>query len=154
MLQFGLRLGSQPQAVVTTTPRPIALLKRMLADPQVLVTRATTAQNKGHLAQSFLDEMRRRYEGTRLGRQELDAELIGDDPDALIRRDWIEKHRVEKAPELVRIVVAIDPPAGGKASTSTCGIVAAGLGRDGRGYVLDDASVTGKSPAQWAGRAI
>jgi phage terminase large subunit-like protein len=154
MLQFGLRLGIHPQAVVTTTPRPIPLLKRMLADPHVLVTRAATWRNRGHLAPGFLDEMRRRYQGTRLGRQELDAEVIADDPDALIRRDWIERARVEHEPELTRIVVAIDPPAGQNQSTSTCGIIAAGLGRDGRGYVLDDASVTGKSPAQWAARAI
>jgi predicted phage terminase large subunit-like protein len=154
MLQMGLRLGAFPQAVVTTTPRPIALLKRMLADETVLVTHAATWRNTGFLAQSFLDEMRRRYAATRLGRQELEAEIIADDPDALFRRDWIERQRVVAAPEMTRIVVAIDPPAGKNASTSTCGIVCAGLGRDGRGYVLDDGSVTGKSPAQWAERAI
>src|SRR5437763_2233645 len=152
MLQFGLRLGSPPQVAITTTPRPLALLKRMMADPAVVVSRAETWRNEDNLAPEFVAEMRRRYHGTRLGRQELDAEIIADDPDALFRRDWIEARRASEAPELRRIVVAIDPPAGRGASA--CGIVAAGLGADGRGYVLDDATVEGKSPAQWAGRAV
>ena len=89
--------------------------------------------------------------GRELGRQELDGEVIADDPDALFRRDWIEASRVRTAPDLRRIVVAVDPPAG-QGRASRCGIIAAGLGRDGRCYVLEDKSVARRSPAQWAAR--
>jgi phage terminase large subunit-like protein len=154
MLQFGLRLGHDPQVVVTTTPRPIGLIKKLIADERVLKTSASTWKNGGYLAKSFLDQMKERYQGTRLGRQELEAELIDDDPDALFRRDWIEAKRVPSAPELRRVVVAIDPPAGRGPRANACGIVCAGLGSDGRGYVLDDRSVQGKTPAQWAGLAV
>jgi phage terminase large subunit-like protein len=94
-----------------------------------------------------------RYEGTRLGRQELEAELIDDRPDALWRRDAIEAARVAAAPELGRVVVAVDPPASSGAGSDACGIVAAGLGGDGLGYVLADATASGLSPAAWARRA-
>ena len=87
MLQFGLRLGSHPRQMVTTTPRPIPLLKRLLADPQVAVTRARTTDNAENLAPVFLDTVVRRYAGTRLGRQELDGEIVEDRPDALWTRD-------------------------------------------------------------------
>jgi phage terminase large subunit-like protein len=150
MLQFGLRLGS-PQVAITTTPRSLPLLKRMIGDPAVVLSRAATWRNQHNLAPEFVSEMRRRYEGTRLGRQELDAEIIADDPDALFRRDWIEAKRLAQAPEMRRIVVAVDPPAGRR---GICGIIAAGLGVDGQGYVLDDATAEGKSPAQWAARAV
>jgi phage terminase large subunit-like protein len=154
MLQFGLRLGDDPQVVVTTTPRPIALLKKLIGDARVLKTKASTFDNGGHLAKSFLAEMKERYQGTRLGRQELEAELIDDDPAALFRRDWIEKKRVAAGPELKRVVVAIDPPAGKGPAANACGIICAGVGHDGRGYVLDDRSAQGKTPAQWAGLAV
>ena len=153
MLQFGLRLGS-PQVAITTTPRPLELIKRMIGDPALVVSRAETWRNEGNLATEFIAEMKRRYLGTKLGRQELDAEVIADDPDALFRRDWIEAERVAEAPELQRIVVAIDPPAGKGPGGNACGIIAAGLGSDSRAYVVDDATVTGKSPAQWAARAV
>jgi phage terminase large subunit-like protein len=153
MLQFGLRLGS-PQLAITTTPRPLPLLKRMIEDPAVVVSRAPTWANESNLAEGFIAEMRRRYEATGLGRQELGAEIIADDPDALFTRAWIERTRVAAAPELARIVVAIDPPVGRGPKGGTCGIIAAGQGADGRAYVLDDASVTGASPARWAGRAV
>jgi phage terminase large subunit-like protein len=152
MLQFGLRLGSPPQVAITTTPRPLPMLKRMIGDPGLVVSRSETWRNEGNLAPEFIAEMKARYRGTRLGRQELEAEIIADDPDALFRRDWIEGSRVAAAPELRRIVIAIDPPAG-KAG-SACGIIAAGVGADGRAYVLDDATVERRSPAQWAARAV
>ena len=154
MLQFGLRLGDAPRQVVTTTPRPVPLLKRLLADPATLVSRASTFDNGRFLAARFLREVQMRYGGTRLGRQELMAELIADDPEALFRRDGIEAARVRAAPELQRIVVAVDPPAGHGPRANACGIVAAGLGADGRIYVLDDHSVKGLRPAQWAGRVV
>jgi len=151
MLRFSMRLSQRPMVLISTTPRPIPLIKRLLADPSVGVTRATTFANEKNLAKSFLRDVRKRYGGTRLGRQELDGEVIADDPDALFRRDWIEKARTAKAPELRRIVVAVDPPAG-QGRGSRCGIICAGLGRDGRCYVLDDKSVARRSPAQWAAR--
>lgn len=154
MLQFALRLGSRPCAVITTTPRPTALMKRLLADEAVAVSRSTTLDNAAHLAPSFLSEVTKRYAGTRLGRQELGGEMIDDDPDALFRRDQIEALRVNAAPELTRIVVAVDPPAGFGKRANACGIVCAGLGTDGRAYVLDDHSVRGLRPASWAKRVV
>jgi phage terminase large subunit-like protein len=139
--------------VVTTTPRPIPVLKRIMADAETAVTRATTFDNL-HLAPGFRRAMEQRYGGSRLGRQELNAEIIEDDPDAQFKRDWIERYRVSKVPELRRVVVAIDPPAGKGPRANACGIVCAGLGFDGRAYVIDDRSIKGASPARWAARAI
>jgi phage terminase large subunit-like protein len=154
MLQFGLRLGTDPRQTVTTTPRPIPLLKRLLKEPGTRTTRLRTAVNRFFLAPTFLDAIVRRYEGTRLGRQELDAEMIEERDDALWRRATIEGARVDAAPELLRIVIGIDPPASSGAGSDACGLVAAGIGADGRGYVLADRSAGGLSPAAWAGRAI
>jgi phage terminase large subunit-like protein len=154
MLQFALRLGERPRAVITTTPRPIPVLKRLLADSGTVTSRSTTFDNSRNLAKPFLDEVLKRYGGTRLGRQELDGHLIEDDPDALFRRDMIENARVSCAPELKRVVVAVDPPAGFGAKNNACGIVCAGLGADGRCYVLDDCSVHGARPAQWAKKIV
>src|SRR5690606_1405195 len=111
MLQFGLRLGAAPRQIVTTTPRPSALIKRLLADPTTAVTRAPTSANAFHLAPTFLKTVMARYAGTRLGRQELDGEIIDDRPDALWSRGLIERCRIATAPQLCRIVVAVDPPA-------------------------------------------
>ena len=111
MLQFGLRLGSQPRQLITTTPRPTALLKRLMADPASVVTRAPTQANAFNLAPTFLQGVMARYAGTRLGRQELDGEIIEDRPDALWSRALLERCRAHEAPPLQRIVVAVDPPA-------------------------------------------
>ena len=154
MLQFALRLGENPRAVITTTPRPIPLLKRLLADEGTVTSRSTTFDNSANLAKPFLDEVLKRYGKTRLGRQELDGELIEDDPDALFQRDKIENSRLSHAPELRRVVVAVDPPAGFGAKSNACGIVCAGLGADGRCYVLDDCSAQGLRPAQWAKKIV
>ena len=155
MLQFGLRLGPHPRQVVTTTPRPIPLLKRLIAaeaDGSTVVSRATTADNAMNLAPGFLAQVVARYQGTRLGRQELLGEMIEERADALWQRGQIEAARVAKAPELRRIVVAVDPPASKR--SGRCGIVAAGLGRDDIGYVLADGSVGEVRPAEWAAKAI
>jgi phage terminase large subunit-like protein len=154
MLQFSLRLGENPRAVITTTPRPIPLLKRMLVDEGTVTSRATTFDNSANLARSFLDEVRKRYGKTNLGRQELRGELIEDDPGAIFKRDHIENARVSVAPELKRVVVAVDPPAGFGKKNSACGIVCAGIGVDGRCYVLDDCSIQGARPAQWAAKIV
>jgi len=154
MLQFGLRLGTRPRQVVTTTPRPIPLVKRLIADPDTVTTRARTIDNRINLAKAFLTKIVARYEGTRLGRQELDAELIEERTDALCHRAAIEACRVKAAPEMRRIVVAVDPPALSGEGSDACGIVAAGLGADGDGYVLTDATAERLSPARWAKRAV
>ena len=153
MLMFGLRLGSDPRAVVTTTPRPARLIKALLADPTVVVTRGTTAENEDNLAPAVLTEIVRRYEGTRLGRQELEAEILEDAPDALWNRATIEAARVSNAAELTRVVVAIDPAAGSGQRSDETGIVVAGKDAAGHGYVLADMS--GRyAPTEWARAAI
>jgi phage terminase large subunit-like protein len=154
MLQFALRLGENPITVITTTPRAIPLLKRLISDAGTVVTRSTTFDNRANLAKPFLDEILTRYGGTRLGRQELNGELIEDDPNALFRREQIETARLQEAPALKRIVVAVDPPAGFGKASNACGIVCVGLGVDDRAYVLDDASVQGVRPAKWAAQII
>jgi phage terminase large subunit-like protein len=154
MLQFGLRLGAFPRQIVTTTPRPTALVKRLVDDPRTAVTRATTRDNAAFLSPAFLSNVLARYEGTRLGRQEIDGEIIEDRADALWTRATIEAARVRGAPALMRIVVGVDPPASSKPNADRCGIVAAGLGEDGVVYVLEDATVERAQPAEWAARAI
>lgn len=154
MLQFGLRLGARPRQMVTTTPRPSALLKRLLADPATAVTRARTAHNARHLAPGFLDAVLARYGGTRLGRQELDGELIEDRPGALWARAALEALREAAAPPLARIVVAVDPPASSRAGADACGLVCAGIDGGGCVHVLADASEAGLRPAVWAARAV
>jgi phage terminase large subunit-like protein len=154
MLQFGLRLGQRPRQLVTTTPRPLALIKRLIADPRTAVTRASTHANAANLAPAFLDAVIGRYAGTRLGRQEIDGEIVEERADALWTRALIEAARVAKAPPLMRIVVGIDPPASARAGADQCGIVAAGISESGVVYVLEDASVQGLSPERWAGQAV
>ncbi|WAC27281.1 DNA-packaging protein [Ancylobacter sp. SL191] len=159
MLQFGLRLGARPRQMVTTTPRPTALIRALLADPRTAITRMGTAENAAHLAPSFLDTVVGRYAGTRLGRQELAGELIEDRPDALWNRAALEAAREDAAPEmtrekLVRIVVAVDPPASSRRTADACGLVAAGIDRDGIVHVLADESAQGLTPTAWGARAI
>ena len=147
-LMLGLRLGDRPRVVVTTTPRPNALMRRVMGMKGLLETKGRTRDNI-HLPDAYIENVEGMYAGTRLGRQELDGELVEDMEGALWSRGLLEKHRVDAAPALARVVVAVDPPAskGGDA----CGIVAAGLGTDGRAYVLEDATVRGVSPEDWAG---
>jgi phage terminase large subunit-like protein len=154
MLQFGLRLGEAPQAVVTTTPRPVPILKRLRAASGTEFRHWRSSDNAIWLAPDFISVLNERYGGTRLGRQELDGELIEDDPNALFKRAAIEEKRVRQAPPLARIVVAVDPPASQSETANACGIVCAGLGEDRRCYVLDDCSVQGLRPAQWAARVV
>jgi phage terminase large subunit-like protein len=154
MLQFGLRLGAAPCAVATTTPKASAFLKKLAADAATMTTHLSTADNAGNLAPSFLAEMTRRYAGTALGRQELFGEFVEDLAGALWRRAWIEEARVASAPELRRTVVALDPPVTATVRSDACGIVVAGLGVDGRAYVLDDRSVQGREANVWSKAAI
>jgi len=154
-LMFGLRIGKNPRVVVTTTPRPVKLIRDLLSreGKDVVVTRGRTVENAPNLAPAFLTEIMRRYEGTRLGRQELDAELLEDVPGALWQREWLDRDRVSQAPELKRVVVAIDPAVSSEEGSDETGIIVAGIGGDGHGYVVDD--VSGRLPPQaWAQRAV
>ncbi len=159
MLQFALRLGENPQQVITTTPRNVGVLKALLKNPSTVMTHAATEANKAYLAASFLDEVRARYAGTRLGRQELDGVLLEDMEGALWATAGLETVRVEGAPELDRIVVAVDPAVTGNAGSDECGIVVAGVvckgaPQDWVAYVLEDATVSAKSPTDWARAAL
>src|SRR5262249_52046197 len=156
MLQFGLRLGERPRQVITTTPRPIALLRRLIADPACVLTRAGPKANAYNLSGGFIDAIFARYGGTRLGRQELDGEIIEERTDALWSRARIEACRIDASlrPELARIVVAVDPPASHRRRADACGIVAAGRAEDGTIYVIADGTGRGLSPAGWAAKAI
>jgi phage terminase large subunit-like protein len=154
-LQFGLRTGLNPQVCITTTPRPIGLLKDIINDPSTVVTGGSTFDNWSNLSPKFLSLVQRKYEGSRLGRQELYAELLEDLEGALWKRALIDSLRVKLSdvPPIERIVVAIDPNASSQEDSNECGIICAGLGIDGHGYVLDDASGV-MAPADWAAEAI
>ena len=154
MLQFALRLGEAPRQLVTTTPRAIPLIRKLMAAPDTVLSRAATRANAHNLAPAFLKTVVAGYAGTRLGRQELDGEVLEDRPDALWSRAEIEAARITAAPELARVVVAVDPPASSGRNADACGIVAAGKGADGRAYVLADRSERGLKPAAWARRAV
>jgi phage terminase large subunit-like protein len=148
-MRFGLRLGSRPHAIISTTPKPRPLLKQLLDDPNTVVTKATTADNP-YLHEAVRGELYRLYEGTRIGRQELGGEIIDDNPDALWSRALIESTRVTRMPELERIIVSVDPSA--TSTGNECGIVVAGrsafVDRVADGYLLDDLSLQG-SPRAW-----
>lgn len=153
MLQFGLRLGERPRQIITTTPKPIALLRRLVAEPGVTLTGMTTAENEANLAPGFLAAMAARYGGTRLGRQELEGELIADRQDALWRRAELEAIVADPG-KIERIVVAVDPPASASAGADSCGIVVAARGSDGNAVVLEDGTISAATPTRWAGAAV
>jgi phage terminase large subunit-like protein len=155
MLMFGLRVGAHPRWLVTTTPKPIKLLKELLAreGKDVVISRGSTLENSANLAPTFLEAIRKRYANTRLGRQEIYAELLSDTPGALWQIDWLDRDRVERAPELKRLVVAIDPAMSTNEGSDETGIVVAGVDRDGHGYILEDLS--GRyAPHEWAAKAV
>lgn len=151
--QMGLRLGNYPQACITTTPRPTKLIKEIVEDESTVVTTGTTYDNKENLAPAFFAKIINRYEGTRLGRQELMAELLKDNPNALWQRARIDELRVVIAPAMKRIVVAIDPAVTSKPDSDWSGIIVVGLGIDDHGYVLQDGSVQA-SPDKWCQAAV
>ena len=157
MLQFGMRLGN-PRQIVTTTPRPTELIKSIVTgkEGKVAVTRGRTEDNASNLAGKFLDKIKARYEGTRLGRQELNGEILGDMPGALWTQSSIDAHRLSNVPELGRIVVGVDPAVTGEEDSDEHGIIVAGAAEhhgDQRGFVIEDGSIKG-SPNDWAKRAI
>lgn len=153
-LIFGLRLGAHPQVMVTTTPRPLPIIRAMLADKTTHVTRGKTLDNASNLAPGSVQAMIDRYAGTRLGRQELDGEMLDDVPGALWTRAMLDANRIAEMPEMARVVVAIDPSGtSGDDEGDDVGIVVAGRGVDGRGYVIADLTCK-LSPDGWARRAI
>ncbi len=147
--KFGLRLGANPQACITTTPKPAKLIRTLVADPGTHVTRGSTYDNRENLAPQFFAAIIKTYEGTRLGRQELNAEVLDDNPGALWQRSQIDATRVAKAPPMSRIIVGIDPSVTSTEDSDECGIVVAGLGDDDEFYVLADLSLIA-SPQGWA----
>ena len=158
---FGLRLGRYPRVVVTTTPRPTKLVRQLIADKKTLIARESTFANQDHLSEAALEKLKERYAGTRLGRQELEAEVLDDVPGSLWTRDKIEatRRKSNDIPDMQRVVVGVDPAVAdpnevsdgdGRAET---GIIVAGLGVDGRGYLLSDLSCR-LSPSGWANRAV
>ena len=151
-LMMGLRLGTGPRTILTTTPRPVPLLKRILALPHTARTNGRTDENP-HSAPDFRAAVEALYAGTRLGRQELEGLLLEDLPGALWTREMLEKARVVPlgaAERMVRIVVGVDPPA--SAGGDSCGIVVCGIDAGGIGYVLADLTVGGERPEGWARR--
>ena len=156
-LQFALRLGDRPRQVVSTTPRPTPLLKKLVASETTVVARAPTKANRANLADGFFSEIAAQYAGTRLGRQELDGELLEDHPGALWRLSDVDALRVDCAPALDRIVVGVDPPVTAHQKSDECGIIVCGMRREeggAVGYVLADRSLQGVSPNKWAEQVI
>lgn len=154
MAMFGLRLGDNPRAMISTTPKPIPVLRELMRDENTVITRATTYMNRSNLARAFMDQIITKYKGTRLGRQELGGEILEESEGALWSRTMIEKARLKgKMPEMRRVVVGVDPAITSKVDSNLTGIVVAGLGVDDRGYVIADGS--GRySPDGWAKRAV
>jgi hypothetical protein len=154
-LQFTLRLGQHPQTIITTTPQPKKLIRELISktDGSVVIVRGSTFDNAKNLAPSALQQLRNRYEGTRLGRQELFAEILEDTPGALWTMDMLDACRIDNVPEMSRVVVAIDPASTSNENSDETGIVVVGKGIDNRGYVLADRSCR-MSPDGWAKRAI
>jgi len=152
---LGLRIGEHPRCVVTTTPRPVEVIRRLMTtkDGTVHVTRGSTYENQKNLASAFIDEMRRRYEGTTLGRQELHAEILDDLEGALWQRTMFDQNRVHQHTQLRRVVVAVDPATTSRTNSNETGIVVAGVGVDGKGYVLDDKTIRG-TPDEWGRAAV
>ena len=157
MLMFGLRLGAMPRTCITTTPKPTPLIKRLVASRDVSVTKGTTYDNLVNLAPTFKKSVVDRYEGTRLGRQELNAEILEDVAGALWSRDMIEKRRLSVDPfkfmtDMDKIIVAVDPPTTSGPSADECGLIVAARRGDGF-YVLADRSGR-MSPLEWAKAAV
>lgn len=160
-LQFGLRLGDHPKQIVTTTPRPIKILKDIILRSDTYITKGNTRENLINLAPPFVTAVVNKYEGTRLGRQELDAELLDDVPGALWSRDMLDRQRLRPLdpanpiilPDFKRVVVSVDPPTTSGEGAAEAGIIVAAIDTNGHGYVLEDVSLIG-SPDEWSRVAV
>jgi phage terminase large subunit-like protein len=153
MLMLGLRLGTDPRCAVATTPRPTQVIRDLIGSSTTTVTRGTTYENRDNLAPAFFEQIITQYEGTRLGRQEINAEILEDVPGALWNRKLLDDTRVSQSPQMTRIVVAVDPETTAIETSAETGIGAAGVGLDGHGYVLEDRTIKG-SPLTWATQAV
>ena len=152
-IMFGLRLGDNPQVIITTTPKPIKTVKELLKDKNTIITRGSTYDNISNLADAFIQTVIAKYENTRLGRQELYAEMLDDNPNALWNRAMIDSLRVKEVPELIRIVIGVDPATTSGEDSDETGIIVAGIDRQKKGYVLEDATFKG-SPNEWAQKVV
>lgn len=153
-IMFGLRLGDDPRIVVTTTPKPTMLIREIVERADCTITSGSTYDNRSNLAPGFFDDIISKYEGTRVGRQEIYAELLSDIVGALWQRAWLDAARLNEVPvDLQRVVVAIDPPITSKEGSDECGIIVGGVGVDNQGYVLADLSQQA-TPNEWAGIAV
>jgi phage terminase large subunit-like protein len=152
-IMFGLRISNNPQVFVTTTPRPIPIIRRLLADKNTIDVRFSTFANAENLSPIFLSKIRERYEGTRLGRQELEGEVLDDNPGALWSSELIQNQRMSKTPPLIRVCIGVDPAVTGSEDSDETGIIAAGVDAKGHAYILEDSSLQG-SPNSWAGAVV
>ena len=156
-LRMGLRLGGDPRLCLTTTPRPLAILDSLMAEPGCVTTRSRTADNHDNLAPDFVARMEATFGGTALGRQELDGEIVREHPGAVFRRADIDAHRVDAAPTCERVVVALDPPATSGKTADACGLVvvgSTGWGDEAHAFVLHDATLEQATPQDWAEAAL
>jgi phage terminase large subunit-like protein len=159
-MKMGLRLGEHPRAIATTTPKPVPLILSLMKDSKTVLTRGSTFENTT-MPKQWLDSMRRTFEGTRMGRQEMYAEVLEDVAGALFNQVLIDNARIDAAPELERIVIAVDPPLTSNGGSDECGIMAVGRGgppagstiEGHHGYVLKDHTVRG-TPDEWARAAV
>lgn len=152
-LMFGLREGEDMRILITTTPRPIPIIKNLVNDPNTVTIRGSTYENRDNLPQKYFDYIIGKYEGTRIGRQEIEGQILDDNPDALWNRKIIEDNRRNKAPELIRIVVAVDPEATANEKSSETGIIVIGVCADGHGWLLGDESLR-SSPDMWGNAVV
>lgn len=151
-LQFGMRVGDRPRAIATTTPKAVPLVLKLMADPRTVTTRGNTFENTA-LPESYLQAMHRLFDGTRLGRQEIHAEVLTDNPGALFSQEIVDANRVREVPPLSRIIISIDPAPTSDRGSDETGIMATGKDDRGHGYVLKDHSLRG-SPDEWARAAV
>ncbi len=150
MLQFAMRLGQSPKQMITTTPRPMPLLEKLMREPLCVVTRASSHANAAHLAPNFLRDIIGRYEGTRLGRQEIDGEILQEQSHGLWSSELLARQKCPHPPTLQRIVMGLDPAVSIGVKANACGLIVAGQAASGEVYVLADETRQGLSPLNWA----
>ena len=152
-LMFGLREGEDMRILVTTTPRPIKLIKDLVNDLNTIPVRGSTYENKDNLPKKYFDYVIAPYVGTRLGQQEIEGKILEDNPNALWTRKIIDDNRVNKHPDLIRIVIGVDPEASDTETSAETGIIAAGIDDKGHGYILGDNTIKG-SPDKWGNEVV
>lgn len=153
-LMFGLRLGDRPQVCVTTTPRPIAIINKLLKDPDTIDIIGSSFENHENLSRVFFNKVLKPYIGTRLGMQEIEGKVLNDVPGSLWKQSDIDNSRANAVPRYARIVVGVDPNTTQGDEAGECGIIVAARGEDGHGYVLEDGSIDKASPAEWGSQVV